>query len=44
VALLCERYDELSGTPMAEIRDDLIAGRTGGCWPWGSTQRVASNV
>ena len=24
VALLCERYDELSGSPMAEIRDQLI--------------------
>jgi sulfoxide reductase heme-binding subunit YedZ len=24
VALLCERYDELSGSPMAEIRDELM--------------------
>jgi len=24
VALLCERYDELSGSPMAEIRDELL--------------------
>ncbi|MGI9584437.1 MAG: hypothetical protein ACR2N7_02490 [Acidimicrobiia bacterium] len=24
VALLCERYDELSGSPMSEIRDELL--------------------
>jgi hypothetical protein len=24
VALLCERYEELRGSPMAQIRDELI--------------------